>query len=368
MRRLTSLVLLLLVVTLSITGCYTNKAEKNENSVAAGTSLTTAANKTNSNTTAPSAADKDDIKNMDSSAEKTSEITQAGPTASNSNTITLMITRDFGKQVLFKQPVSIGSNSTIMDVLQANTDVTTKYDGNYVSSIKGLESHNGGISGSNSDWFYYINGICSDAGAGDYTLKPGEIIWWDYHAWKNMGFVNSAVIGCYPEPFIHGYRGKVVATTIMSSADNLKLAEEMAKALKAKGASVNMVELNNNLLEKRTNPTIVIGTWNELTTLAWINNFNHAYRKTGTSIHFTDNSLELLDFSGNSARTISGSAGIIAASGSGLGDGHPLWMIAGTDQVGLQQAVELLSQNPDKISGLYSTAILSGEIIRLPLP
>ncbi len=368
MRRLISLVLLLLVVTLSITGCSTSKAEKNENSAATSTSVTTAAGKTNSKNIT-SAPEKEEVKNLDSSVQKPSEAAQPGTTASNSNTITLMITRDFGKQVLFKQQAAIGSNSTIMDVLQANTDVTTKYDGNYVSSIIGLKSHNGGISGSNADWFYYINGICSDTGAGDYILRPGEFIWWDYHEWKNMGFVNSAVIGCYPEPFIHGYRDKVAATTIMSSADNLKMAEEVAKALKAKGAaSVNMVELNNNLLEKRTNPTFVIGTWNELKTLAWINNFNQAYRKTGTSIHFTDNSLELLDFSGNSARTINGSAGIIAASGSGLGDGHPLWMIAGTDQTGLQQAVEVLSQSPEKISGLYSTAIFSGEIIRLPLP
>lgn len=365
MKRLPCLMVMILVVILSVTGCYIYESHKNGDF--AKHTVTTQTDKPTDKTVATSGREKQEIENSDSSIKKPSEAAP-GPTTGTANTVTLMITKDFGKQVLLKKHAAIDKNSTVIDALKANIDVITRYDGNYVSSIKGLESHNGGISGENLDWFYYINGICSDAGVGDYNLKTGETIWWDYHKWKSTGFVNSAVIGCYPEPFTHGYRGRVGATTIMSSTENVKLANAIDKALKAKGvSSINIVGMNNNLLEKRTNPTIVIGTWSELRNLAWLDKFNNAYRKTGTSIHFTDSSLELLDFGGNSARTINGSAGIIVAAGSGLGDENPLWIIGGTDQAGVQQAVELLAQNPGRISGLYSAAVSAGEIIRLPL-
>jgi hypothetical protein len=281
--------------------------------------------------------------------------------------VTLLITKDFGQQILFKKQVSINKSTTVIDVLKANVDITTKWDDSYVRAINGFESQNGGISGNNLDWFYYINGICADAGAADYLLRAGEIIWWDYHKWQNAGFANSAVIGCYPEPFLHGYRGKVKTTTIMSSKDNLNLAKEMEKALKTKGVySINTTELDNNWLAKTQEPTIVIGTWDELKGIEWLDSFNKAYRKTGTSVHFANEGLELLNYKGDVAQTVEG-AGIIVASGSGLGDDSPLWLVAGTDSEGLQQAIDLLVKTPDKISGIYTSAVISREVIGLPL-
>lgn len=366
MKRLYLAVLMILLL-ISATGCSINKGELNK-PAAKSTAVTAQAEKPADKTATVSEQEKKEAKNNVSSEKNPVEIPQPGQINKTASNVTLLITRDFGRQVLLKKQAAINNNSTVIDVLKANSDVITKYDGGYVGSIQGLESQSGGITGDNLDWFYYINGICSDAGAGDYALKPGEYVWWDYHAWKSIGFVNSAVIGCYPEPFIHGYRGKVNGVTVMASAQNAGLAAKLEQTLKKQGtARVNTAELNNSLLEKRTHPTIVMGTWSELKHLEWLNQFNNAYRKTGTSVHFTDNSLELLDYHGNVTRTISGSGGIIAAAGAGLGDAAPLWIIAGTDENGLQQALEVLVKTPGEISGFYSAAVIPGEIIRLPL-
>jgi hypothetical protein len=366
MKRLSFAVLMIFLLVFATAGCG-SKVDQNEHPAAKSTVVTTKADQAAAKNPAASGQEKGNKPDL-SSAGKPSSVQMPLPNKGTAGTVTLMITRDFGKQVLVKKEAVLDKNSTVLDVLKANSNVSTKYDGSYVSSMQGLQSNTGGISGDNSDWFYYINGICSDAGAGDYNLKAGEHIWWDYHPWKSAGFVNSAVIGCFPEPFIHGYRGKINGAVVMASPENTALAAELEQTLKNRGAAnVNRVELSNGLLEKRARPTIVIGTWPELKQLEWLHQFNNAWKKTGTGSHFTDNSLELLDYGGNAARTISGSAGIIAAAGAGLGDANPIWIIAGTDQKGLQEAVEVLTKSPAKISGMYSAAVTSGEIIRLPL-
>jgi len=299
---------------------------------------------------------------------KESDASQTEKTSDNQNTVTLMITRDFGSQTLAKKKITLKKDWTVIDLLESTSKVSTKWDGSFVNSIEGLKSQSGGFSRDGLDWFYYINGICADVGADGYDLKTGEVVWWDYHVWKSMGSANSAVIGCYPEPFIHGYRGKIGPTTIMTSQTNLNLAEDLKKALISRGVcSVNIKELDNNLLEKRQGPTVVVGTWNELKQLNWLEKFNKAYRKTGINIHFTDKGLELLDYSGNAAQTVQESAGVIAASGSGLGDDSPLWVIVGIDQEGLNLAVNVLVKNPEKISRFYSAVVVPDKIYRLPL-
>ncbi|QEK11386.1 hypothetical protein FQB35_02800 [Crassaminicella thermophila] len=201
-----------------------------------------------------------------------------------------------------------------------------------------------------------------------YDLHPGDIVWWDYHEWQSMGSTNSAVIGLYPEPFIHGYHQKVGLTTIITSENNFKLAEVLKKSLESKGVlSVTVKNLDEGILENRVGPTIVIGKWNELKKIEYLNDLNKAYRKAGTNVHFTDDEIELLKSSGKVGKTIRNNAGVIVACGEGLGDDSPLWLIVGNDSKGLQQAVDVLVNSPDKISKMYSAAVVSGEVIRLPL-
>lgn len=288
--------------------------------------------------------------------------------AGDMGAVSLLITRDYGTQITHQKTISLQPGWTVLDVLKSTAVVTTKWDGSFVNSIDGLESNSGGLSGKRTDWFYYINGVCCDVGAPDYTLQSGEMAWWDYHAWGTMGLTNPAVIGCYPEPFIHGYRGKIGPTTVMGSADNAGLVMQLQQALKRQGVKdVQTSPLNNDVLQYRPGPVIVLGTWSELKQLPWLDSFNQAYRKNGTSVHFTDDGVELLSDKGNVAQTCGPQTGIIAASGVGLGDAEVLWLVAGTDQDGLQKAVDLLASHPDRIHGFYHAAVNSGTVMRLPI-
>ena len=113
----------------------------------------------------------------------------------------LWITRDGGGRVLYTGTVPAGL--TVLQALDRAADVDTRYGGRFVQSIDGLE---GSLSGG-SDWFYFVNGVSGDRSAADYRLRDGEVAWWDYRRWSDRAEV-TVVVGAFPEPLLHGYRGR----------------------------------------------------------------------------------------------------------------------------------------------------------------
>src|SRR5215211_8237825 len=93
----------------------------------------------------------------------------------------------------------------ILRLLQRNAKVTTRFGGGFVQSIDGVA---GGRSGGRPfDWFYYVNGVEASQGAAATRLHPGDRVWWDRHDWGAAQRV-PAVVGSFPEPFLHGIGGR----------------------------------------------------------------------------------------------------------------------------------------------------------------
>jgi hypothetical protein len=123
-------------------------------------------------------------------------------TVKTNGTATLWITRDRGARVLLTRTVPAGL--TAMQALKRRAEVDTRYGGRYVQSIDGIA----GSLSARQDWFYFVNGIEADRSAAEYRLRPGDVEWWDYRSWRGQMRVPS-VVGAFPEPFLHGYDGKV---------------------------------------------------------------------------------------------------------------------------------------------------------------
>ncbi|MDD2212579.1 MAG: DUF4430 domain-containing protein [Clostridia bacterium] len=284
-------------------------------------------------------------------------------------TFSLRVSQNYGAGTLAKEEVLLKPKMSVMDGLDrvCADQVETAYGGSYVKGIGNLRSEAGGIGKPKQDWFFFVNGIFADQGALDYFPQPGEKVWWDYHPWQ-MFQATTAVIGCYPEPFLHGYRGKTKATVILYCPEEKELALQLDSALKAVGVpKVTLAEITNELLAEREGPTLVVGKWQELQENVYLADLNQAFQKNGTFVHFTENSLELLDYTGKTARELTAGVGIISASGESAGDDSPLWLISGLDNEGLQNAVKLLVEWPAQISGFFSAAVLAAEVIRLPV-
>jgi hypothetical protein len=130
---------------------------------------------------------------------------------------TIWVTRDEGRTVLLVKHVPAGE--TAMQALDRSAKIDTRYGGRFVEAINGLS----GSASSRHDWFYFVNGIEGTRGAVDYRLRNGDVEWWDYRDWGRVGQNVPVVVGAFPEPFLHGYGGKVRPAVVVGSGDAAQL-------------------------------------------------------------------------------------------------------------------------------------------------
>ena len=138
----------------------------------------------------------------------------------------LWVTRDRGQTVVLVATVPAGL--TAMDALDRKADVAKRFGGRYVQSIKGVE---GNIS-KRRDWFWFLNGVEADRSAADYRLRPGDVEWWDFRSWSGE-MRQPVVVGAFPEPFLHGWDGKVREVAVRYAVGEEKGARAIGRLLHA---------------------------------------------------------------------------------------------------------------------------------------
>lgn len=277
------------------------------------------------------------------------------------NYFQLIVTQNFGTDKLDSRQVAIKADLNLLEYMQHELQVDTHYGGGFIGEINGLKSTN--KSGNRYDWFFYVNGIGSPVGAAQIKPRAGDIIWWDYHSWGS-GAGQPAVVGCYPQPLVNS-RVKILANQRWE-----EMAWRCRERLVSNGAvQAEIADLTqqSNYLDKRSAPVVVIGTWEELEEILYLQKWNDAYRKNGSGIHFRDGELELLGADGTPRQIISAGGGVIIASGQGLGDHNPLWLIAGVDDEGVKLAVETFCSHPEEMAWKFGLAVQPGQIIALPV-
>lgn len=149
-----------------------------------------------------------------------------GEEAAGKGSAQLWITRDRGSEVLLDTNVPAGISA--MEALRRKADVETRYGGRYVQSIDGLE---GSLSGQH-DWFFFVNGYEGDLSAADYTLRDGDVLWWDHRSWSDE-LREPVVVGAFPEPFLHGWAGERRPAVVEGPASDVR--DGLVKLLGAKG-------------------------------------------------------------------------------------------------------------------------------------
>ena len=118
-----------------------------------------------------------------------------------------------------------GARRVRSNALRRSAKVGTSYGGRFVESINGVE----GKKSEGWDWLYFVNGIDPGVGAADTTLHSGDREWWDYRYWKDFIGV-PAVIGAWPEPFVHGLDGKRPHVQVQGPACAGQLGDELERA------------------------------------------------------------------------------------------------------------------------------------------
>lgn len=161
--------------------------------------------------------------------------------SSSGGEASLWVTRDHGAQVVLAG--SVPSGLTAMQALERKASVDTAYGGRFVNGIEGIND-NGHAQRS---WFYFVNGIEADRGAAEYTVRPGDVIWWDYRSWRGPEMRQPVVVGAFPEPFVHGYAGRVRPAVVRYWPKSQEaLALGLANAIGARSVELASVPVPQN--------------------------------------------------------------------------------------------------------------------------
>ena len=294
---------------------------------------------------------------------------QNQPPSVQKPTVKIVVTTDFGKEVMLEQTIEIEPDTSALEALKRVATVETKYGGNFVDAINGVSSQYMGANGSKKDWLWYVNGVSSNIGANDYVLKDNDIEHWDFRDWSYQQFI-PAIIGEFPQPFLNGYHGKVKPTVIVYEEWFQDCAQLLVETLSELGVGELSAVIHNQLpkASQEQYNLIVLGRQdNEL-----ILELNNLHKKLGFYTYFNGGKLVVLNTRGEVVNEYGDGSGLIQATqnpwnpkGVGAGE-NVVWMISGTDDEGVRKAVQALTSPSADLSHAYAAIVIERSTIKIP--
>ena len=275
-----------------------------------------------------------------------------------SGAVSVRVTRDFGADALKTVDAGkVSGQQTDMQLLQHHFTVATRYGGGFVQSIDGQAgtSHQ-------DDWFFYVNGVQAKKGAAALSVHTGDHIWWDLHDWQATDSI-PAVVGSFPEPFLHGINGQRYPTTLecgsqvkpacnVVSSEFAKFKIPASPQVIGTGSGPDTLSLN-------------VGLWSQLAPEVAAELIDKGPGASGVYAHFSSDGkhLYLLDAAGKVVKTLGPGAGLIAATADPTD--VPTWLIGGTDRAGVLAAARALT--PSVLAGHFALAVQGDTRYALPL-
>ena len=272
----------------------------------------------------------------------------------------LRVTRDFGHEQLgAKELETIREDETVMRLLQEHHDVETRFGGKFVESIDGVEGSGGE---GTRDWFYFVNGVLADRGAGDWEVDAGDVIQWDNRDWSATQRI-PAIVGAYPEPFRSGTEGERLPVRLECADPGGQTCEDVKETLNAVGARVSTAQLAASGGKELIR--VLVGRWDELREVRTPALLEQGPEASGVFARFADDGerLELLDEDGDVVRTAETGTGLVAVAA--LEEQAIVWMVTGIDDVGVQAAVATLE--PRSLRNAFAVAATPDGPVKLPL-
>jgi len=274
----------------------------------------------------------------------------------------LTVTRDFGTRSLVDRPrAKVAASDTVMRMLGRNAKVA-KRSGGLVQDINGVAR--GLRDGRPVGWSFYVNGVESDKGAAAVDVHGGDRIWWDRHDLSEAPDV-PAVVGSFPEPFLHGRAGRRLPVRVECADTSSKSCDRVAKELIGRGIPVGRSSLSHSSADETLR--VLVGPWKQLRGRdVEADNLDSGPRASGVFARFDEPAaarLVVLDERGQPARTLGAGSGLVAATRAE--DRQPVWYVTGTDEAGVAAAARAFDESV--LADNFALAIANDLPVRVPL-
>jgi hypothetical protein len=276
--------------------------------------------------------------------------------------VRLTVTRDFGTRTLLERDrAQIGGADTVMRLLQRNAPVRTRFGGDFVQAIAGVAG--GSRAGRPVDWFFYVNGILADRGASAVRIRGGDRIWWDHHDWGLTPDI-PAVVGSFPEPFLHGSSGRRLPVRVECDDPAAGACDAVARKLISLGIPAGRSEISGSAADDTLR--VLVGPWSRLRGRdAEADSIDRGPRSSGVFARFDASATRLmvLDARGRPARTLGAGTGLIAATRAS--QRQPVWFVTGTDDAGVDSAARAFDESA--LNDRFALAVSQDLPVRVPL-
>ncbi len=275
--------------------------------------------------------------------------------------VKLTVSSDFGARVVLEKSAdAVPASETAMRLIQRNADVSTRYGGGFVQCVNDLCG--GETSGRREDWFYFVNGIEAPKGAAATRVRPGDHIWWDRRAWDAAERV-PAVVGSFPEPFLHGPGDKRLPVRVECLRPQDDVCRDARQALVDFGISASKTTLRSSIAQETLR--VVVGTWNVLREDGALRALEDGPAASGVYAEprADGRSIALLDPRGRIVRTLRAGGGLVAATR--VGEEQPVWALTGTDAAGVAAAVGAFTERT--LRNRFAVAVEGGAAVALPV-
>jgi hypothetical protein len=182
----------------------------------------------------------------------------------------------------------------------------------------------------------WVNGV---AAGDETTVHGGDHVWADVAA---AGVRTPAVVGSFPEPFVHGIDGKRLPVRI-------ECADARGPACRLVGDRLAAFEIpaaRGGLQTARAPETlrVLVGPWTALRLDPAANALEHGPRASGVYARMAPDgrTIAVLTATGQIARTLGAGSGLVAAVK--RPDERPVWVVTGTDAAGVASAARAFEE------------------------
>jgi hypothetical protein len=275
--------------------------------------------------------------------------------------VAVTVTSEFGqRQLPAPASLKVVGQETVMSLLERNYKVSTRYGGKFVQSIDGLAGGGGG--GEQVDWFYYVNGVEAPKGAAATNVHPGDQVWWDHHDWSQTESV-PAVVGSFPEPFLHGFGGRRYPVRVECASVSSAPCRTVLGRLRELGVPAALAATGSGGEPEVLQ--VVVGPFRSIADDTTVARIARGPAASGVYATFSANGtrLTLLHADGHAAPAPSGEVGLLAATREE--ESAPVWVVTGTGPGGVAHAAEAFDQLT--LHNHFAVAVASEGVVPLPV-